>query len=100
MGGGKCDVTLVSALADGDLSPRKAARVRTHVDGCASCKRALTDFEQVKRGLGALPVEAGEDNWSVLVNRLAQPLAPEPRRWAPAFSWRWAAPVLTLAVLG
>src|SRR5438132_7610059 len=102
MGGGSsnCDVALVSALADGDLAPRKAARVRAHVDGCARCARALADFEQVKRGLGALPVEAGEDNWSVLVNRLAQPVARAPRRWVPAWSWRWAAPALVLVTLG
>jgi hypothetical protein len=101
----KCDVELISALADGDLSPRKAGRVRAHVDGCAGCARALADLDVMKRGLGALPERAGEDNWSVLVNRVAQSNAArgpadEGRRWLPAFSWRWAAPALTLVMVG
>ena len=81
-----------SALVDGDLSPRQAARVRTHVEGCAVCQRALADFETMKRGLGALPERAGEDNWSVVVNRLAQPLPPPARNWGAALSWRFAVP--------
>jgi len=51
----KCDVELLSALVDGDLSARKAARVRAHLTGCASCGGALADLETMKRGLGALP---------------------------------------------
>ncbi|MDB4968331.1 MAG: hypothetical protein JWN44_4020 [Myxococcales bacterium] len=95
-----CDVELLSALADGDLSPRKAARVRAHVDGCSSCARALADLDVMKRGLGAMPERGGEDNWSVLVNRLALPgFRPEPRRWLPQLSWRWATPALTLVML-
>lgn len=96
---GKCDVELLSALVDGDLSARKAARVRAHADGCESCKRALADLETMKRGLGALPERAGEDNWSLLVNRLAQPVAPEPRRWLPVLSWRFALPSVALLAL-
>ncbi|HEX8953090.1 MAG TPA: zf-HC2 domain-containing protein [Polyangia bacterium] len=95
----KCAVEKLSALVDGDLSARKAARVRAHVEACASCRRALADLETMKRGLGALPERAGDDNWSVLVNRLAQPRRPEPRRLLPALSWRWAAPSLALVAL-
>ncbi|HEX9103938.1 MAG TPA: zf-HC2 domain-containing protein [Polyangia bacterium] len=95
----KCAVEKLSALVDGDLSARKAARVRAHVEACASCRRALADLETMKRGLGALPERAGDDNWSVLVNRLAQPRRPEPRRLLPAISWRWAAPSLALVAL-
>ena len=40
----KCAMELLSALVDGDLSPRKAARVRAHVDGCKRCARALSDL--------------------------------------------------------
>ena len=94
----KCDARRISALADGDLSPRQAARVRAHVDGCADCARALADLEALKRGLGALPGVDGEDNWSVLVNRLAQ-AAPARRRW-PRLPLRWAAPALVVAVAG
>jgi hypothetical protein len=97
----RCDVAKLSALADGDLSARQAAKVRAHVDGCAACARALADVETMKRGFGALPERAGEDNWSVLVNRLAQeqPMAPAPRRWLPALSWRVVVPSLAALVL-
>jgi hypothetical protein len=94
----KCDARQLSALADGDLSTRKAARVRAHVDGCAACRKALADLETMKRGLGALPAVEGEDNWSVLVNRLAQPVA-TPRRRLPSLPWRWAAPALALVLV-
>jgi len=98
----KCEVEKLSALVDGDLSARQTQKVRAHVDACASCARALADLETMKRGLGALPERAGEDNWSVVVNRLAQPIAPRddvPRRLLPAFSWRWALPSLAVLAL-
>ena len=69
----------LSALVDGDLSARagraSCARTSTAAPGC---RGALADLETMKRGLVALPERAGEDNWSVIVNRLAQP----PRRGA------------------
>lgn len=97
----KCDVEVLSALVDGDLSARKSARVRAHVESCASCGRALADLETMKRGLGALPERGGEDNWSILVNRLAQPAPPRdlPRRWWPAVAWRYALPSLALVAM-
>ena len=95
----RCEVEKLSALVDGDLSARQARRLRAHVDGCAGCQRALADLETMKRGLGAMPERAGEDNWSILVNRLAQPVASEPRRWLPALAWRWAAPSLALVAM-
>jgi hypothetical protein len=90
---------MLSALVDGDLSARKAARLRAHVAGCASCGGALADLETMKRGLGALPERAGEDNWSLMVNRLAQPLPAEPRRWLPSLSWRFALPSLAMVAM-
>lgn len=96
---GKCSVERLSALVDGDLSARKAARVRAHAEGCAGCKRALADLETMKRGLGALPERPGEDNWSILVNRLAQPAPVEPRRLLPVVSWRFALPSLALVAM-
>jgi hypothetical protein len=93
----KCAVEKLSALVDGDLSARQSRKVRAHVDGCASCARALADLETMKRGLGALPERAGEDNWSIVVNRLAQPRLPEPRRLMPP--WRWALPSLALVAM-
>ena len=93
-----CDVAKLSALSDGDLSARQAARVRAHVGRCADCARAFADLETMKRGLGALPERAGEDQWSLLVNRLAQ-TPPPPRRLPLVWSWRWAGPALALLVL-
>ncbi|MCU1283475.1 MAG: hypothetical protein JWM53_7021 [bacterium] len=96
----RCDVELLSAMVDGELSARKTARLRAHVEGCADCARALADLETMKRGLGALPERAGEDNWSVLVNRLAaQPLPAERRRFFPLLSWRIVLPSLAVLVL-
>jgi hypothetical protein len=93
-----CDVALLSALVDGDLSARKTARVRAHVDGCPSCAAALADLDTMKRGLHALPERAGEDNWSVVVNRLAlEPRAALPRRWL--FPWRFVLPSLAVLAL-
>jgi putative zinc finger protein len=93
-----CDIALLSALVDGDLSVRKSARVRAHVASCAGCATALADLETMKRGLGALPERAGEDNWSIVVNRLAQqPVAPLPRRWI--FPWRFVLPSLAVLAL-
>ncbi|HEY2745114.1 MAG TPA: zf-HC2 domain-containing protein, partial [Polyangia bacterium] len=98
-----CAVEKLSALVDGDLSARQAKKVRAHVEACASCKRALADLETMKRGLGAMPERAGEDNWSVLVNRLAaQPLPgrQSDRRWMwPALSWRVVVPSLTVIAI-
>lgn len=98
----KCSMLLLSALSDGDLSTTKAARVRAHVDGCAACNKALADLETMKRGLGALPGVEGEDQWSALVNRLAQSTAAPRRRlgdrWLPSLSWRLAAPALALVL--
>jgi hypothetical protein len=92
-------VDKLSALVDGDLSERQAQRVRAHVDGCGGCRRALVDLETMKRGLGALPERAGEDNWSLLVNRLAaEPPRRRTRAWLPALSWRFAASSLALVV--
>ncbi|MCU1282554.1 MAG: hypothetical protein JWM53_6100 [bacterium] len=105
MSGDRCDVEQLSALVDGDLSARRAARVRAHLAGCPGCARAYADLETMKRGLGALPQRAGEDNWSVMVNRLAQAgvSAPAPRRLWPTLSWRMVLPVvatLTMAAGG
>ena len=95
----RCSEEKLSELVDGELSPRQAARVRTHVEGCTGCQRALADFETMKRGLGALPERAGEDNWSVVVNRLAQPLPPPARNWGAALSWRFAVPSVAAVAL-
>jgi hypothetical protein len=53
----------------------------------------------MKRGLGALPARAGEDNWSILVNRLAQPVPAAPGAWTAALSWRFAVPAVAIVAL-
>ena len=96
----RCDVERLSALCDGDLSARQAARVRAHVEGCPGCRGALADLETMKRGLGALPERVGEDNWSIMVNRLAQPAPARalPRRLLPP--WRLVLPAVAVLALG
>jgi putative zinc finger protein len=97
------DDPTLSALADGDLGASEAERLRFHVGGCARCTRALDELEALARGLGELPAPEGEDNWSVLVNRLAADPPARLRLRAPAW-WRrrWVIPSLaglTLATL-
>jgi anti-sigma factor RsiW len=95
----RCDVSALSALVDGDLSPRRARRLRAHVEGCHECARALGDLESMKRGLGALSEPAGEDRWSAVVNRLAQAAPHEWREPVWARSWRYLLPTLAALVL-
>ena len=41
-----CDFTEeVSLLVDGELTPQEAARLGAHIEGCAACRQAQTDFE-------------------------------------------------------
>lgn len=91
-----CDVEQLSALSDGDLSPRKAEKVRAHLAGCPSCQKALSDLESLKRGMEALPELDAEDNWGALVNRLAVPVEQRRRFRLP---WRFVLPSLSLAAL-
>lgn len=47
-----CDFTEeVSLLVDGELSPHEAARLRTHIDGCAACKQAHEAFLLLRQEL-------------------------------------------------
>jgi hypothetical protein len=94
----KCDPRALSALEDGELPPATAERLRRHVDECAACRQALVELQALKRGLMTLPAPEGEDNWSVLVNRLAA----EPPPLLPVTRWRWrrlTLPSLALAVV-
>jgi len=94
-----CDVRQLSALSDRELAPAEAERLKKHVAGCADCTKALAELEALKRGLSAMPAPEGQDNWSVLVNRLAA----EPPPLLPVTRWRWRAwamPSLAVAVLG
>src|SRR5918912_523088 len=47
-----CDFTQeVSLLVDGELAPHEAARLRAHVEGCATCRQAREAFLLLRREL-------------------------------------------------
>lgn len=77
----KCDVEKLSALADGDLGPGEAARVRGHLAGCAACRAALDTIEALKRTLadeGARELGRAPDAFEAVWAKLK---APERRPW-------------------
>ena len=97
----KCAPEQLSALLDGDLSPRVAARVQAHVDGCAACKRELAELSSLRTALAAeathpaQPPDRDGDGWAALAAKLGPtPDLPAARR----LRWRWVlAPALVLA---
>lgn len=96
----RCRPQRLSALVDGELTPRQAARVQAHVSACATCSAAVSELVALKESLATLASEGGDDNWSLLVNRLAQPapsvaLAQRVRRWP---SLRYLTPILALTL--
>jgi hypothetical protein len=76
----RCSTEKLSALADGDLSPRAARRVRAHLDGCVACRRALAEIDEMRCGLALLPPAEAPDDWPLVVRRL-QVAPPPARRW-------------------
>ena len=90
----KCSPEQLSALLDGDLSPRVAARVRAHLETCERCRADEQALTAMRAGLASLPAPApgADDGWLALTRKLGA--QPQPaRRW----SWRrWVlAPVAT-----
>ncbi|QES07155.1 zf-HC2 domain-containing protein [Streptomyces venezuelae] len=49
------DVSEISDLAEGLLSPTRSAAVRRHVDGCPLCADVRTSLEEIRGLLGTLP---------------------------------------------
>ncbi|WP_137994559.1 hypothetical protein [Streptomyces vilmorinianum] len=49
------DVSEISDLTEGLLSPSRAAAVRRHVDGCSLCADVRTSLEEIRGLLGTLP---------------------------------------------
>lgn len=49
------DVSEISDLTEGLLSPSRAAEVRSHVDGCELCGDVRTSLEEIRGLLGTLP---------------------------------------------
>ncbi|POX40972.1 hypothetical protein C3486_11325 [Streptomyces sp. Ru73] len=53
--GGHPEVAEISALADGLLSPARAADLRAHLDGCPLCEDVHSSLEEIRSLLGTLP---------------------------------------------
>ncbi|WP_030615264.1 anti-sigma factor family protein [Streptomyces sclerotialus] len=53
--GGHPEVAEISALADGLLSPDRAANLRAHLDGCPLCEDVHSSLEEIRSLLGTLP---------------------------------------------
>ncbi|KQX49465.1 MULTISPECIES: hypothetical protein [unclassified Streptomyces] len=49
------DVSEISDLTEGLLSPTRSAAVRRHVDGCSLCADVRTSLEEIRGLLGTLP---------------------------------------------
>jgi anti-sigma factor RsiW len=52
------DVSEISDLTEGLLSPDRSAEVRTHLDGCGPCADTEASLEEIRELLGATPGEA------------------------------------------
>ena len=59
----KCDLTLLSALSDGDLAEKQASRVREHLVACEACRWELSAIEAMRAQLSSLAAPEGEDGW-------------------------------------
>lgn len=71
------DVSEISDLTEGLLSPSRAADVRGHLDGCALCADVLTSLEEIRELLGTLPVP--EPMPADVMDRIDAALADEAR---------------------
>lgn len=49
------DVSEISDLTDGLLSPSRTAEVREHLDSCALCADVHASLEEIRGLLGTLP---------------------------------------------
>ncbi|MFI5630495.1 anti-sigma factor family protein [Streptomyces sp. NPDC051664] len=72
------DVSEISDLTEGLLSPSRTAEVRRHVDGCGICAEVLVSLEEIRGLLGALP--APERMPDDIADRIDAALAAEPLR--------------------
>jgi hypothetical protein len=102
----KCNVEKLSALLDGDLGAREAAKLRAHVDGCAACRGELAALDQMRQALAAesahapAPSDVEGDGWAQLAARLgATPAAPE-RRFRLGWLLAPAGAMALLAAIG
>jgi hypothetical protein len=92
----RCSDEKLSAFLDGDLSPRRSARVARHLEGCAACRASLEALRQMKGQLRQIAAPEAPDGWRPLVARLSQVEAARPR---PALRWALPATALALSAL-
>lgn len=82
----------LQSLVDGTLGGRRAARVRTHLEGCDGCRSEAARWEQLAAALTALPTEAPSSGFAarVVAEVRRRGLLPAPRP-APGLTDRIAA---------
>ncbi len=77
----------IQAYLDGLLSPRRAARLRAHVEGCTPCRNELALWEELVGALSTLPHHepspAFEERVMARV-RVPSPAPTRERAWSPA----------------
>lgn len=72
------DVSEISDLTEGLLSPSRTTEVRRHVDECGGCAQVLASLEEIRGLLGALP--SPERMPDDIADRIDAALAAEPLR--------------------
>lgn len=98
---------LISDRIDGVLSPRGAARLEAHLQGCERCvtheRRLVQAHDQLLESLASAPPPAAVAGRPALRVVDAEPAVPEAARRSPAWYALWALALLLLvaaAVLG
>lgn len=91
----------LTALADEELAPRRAARVRAHVDRCAGCAAMARELEETRRWLEGLsrPVQVPdvERLYRGVVRRLEK--EPVPAAWPRLLPLSLAGTLVAAALL-
>jgi hypothetical protein len=79
---GHPDVTEISDLTEGRLTPSRTASVRQHLDQCPLCAEVLDSLEEIRDLLGTVPAPLGmpED----VADRIDSALATEASRSSPS----------------
>jgi hypothetical protein len=97
-----CDVRKLSAFADGDLAPKKAARLREHLERCTACRQALAEIETLKGALAdeaAHPPEPPAHGFADVMRRLETTPQLPWRRWFAATAMATAMALVAGAAL-
>jgi hypothetical protein len=68
-----------------DLSPRRAAALESHLEGCAACRGVLAQYDAIGKAARAA-FDLGTTLPEATITRIAHRAAAEPRTWRSA-SW-------------